>query len=301
MMRMAKQISKLNILWLSVLLLRGSILLMANDNNIYLEEQTIHVPRMSKEKPAAGRRVRQTIKGFELTRVYHSLYLPKNWNPDRKEKYPVIFEYPGNGPYKNKFGDVCTGRVEDCNLGYGISDGMDFIWVCLPFVSHAPHENQLKWWGDVTKTIEYCQNTIEEICTKFNGDKDKLILAGFSRGSIACNFIGLYNDQIASHWAGFICHSHYDGIIDWGYAFADKKNARIRLKRLNGRPQFISHESDISKTREWLRRESPLGNFTFCVIPYRNHTDSWVLRDIPERKKIRQWIYQIVDHSTLKE
>ena len=279
---------------ITLLVLTVCFPIIVKSQNINDIDKVINVPQMVAEKPGAGKRVKQTIKKFGADDVYHSLYLPKNWNPKRKKKYPIIFEYPGNGPYRSKYEDICTGKVEDCNLGYGITSGVDFIWVCLPFVSAAPHCNQIKWWGDVETTIQYCEETIEVICNKFNGDKDKLILSGFSRGAIGCNYIGLHNDKIASYWKAFICHSHYDGVNDWGYPLADKANARIRMQRLKGRPQFISHELDISKTKEWLEKELPDGNFTFCVIPFRNHTDTWVLRDIPERKKIRSWIHQII-------
>jgi len=40
--------------------------------------------------------------------------------------------------------------------------------------------------------------TVKMICEKYGGDSAKVFLAGFSRGSIACNYIGLHNNQIAS-------------------------------------------------------------------------------------------------------
>jgi hypothetical protein len=42
-----------------------------------------------------------------------------------------------------------------------------------------------------------------------------VFIAGFSRGAIACNFIGLRDDEIASLWCGFVVHSHYEGVRDW--------------------------------------------------------------------------------------
>ena len=58
------------------------------------------VPKMILVEPRAGLRVKQTTKGWENTEVYHVMYLPKNWKPNKK--YPVIIEYAGNGYYKNK-------------------------------------------------------------------------------------------------------------------------------------------------------------------------------------------------------
>jgi len=44
----------------------------------------------------------------------------------------VIVEYAGNGNYANKYGDVSSGEVEGSKLGYGISGGTGFIWICMP-------------------------------------------------------------------------------------------------------------------------------------------------------------------------
>ena len=43
-------------------------------------------------------------------------------------------------------------------------------------------------------------------------------------------------------------------------------------------------------TREYLESTDIESDYTFVDIPYRNHTDSWVLRDIPERKLLREWL-----------
>ncbi len=193
--------------------------------------------------PSAGRRVRMVAVGYEGTTVHHSLYLPTDWRQGRK--YPVIVEYAGNGPYRNKIGDTCSGRVEDCNLGYGISGGKKFIWVCLPFISKDHKRNQLQWWGDIDATVEYCKAVVAQVYRDFGGDPRAVFLAGFSRGAIACNFIGLHDDEIASIWRGFICHSHYDGVRKWGYSGSDRVSAAVRLKRLGDRPQFISHERSV--------------------------------------------------------
>ena len=58
------------------------------------------VPKMVKEKPAAGKRVAQTHPDYAKTDVYHSIYLPTDWEPGKQ--YPIIFEYAGNGPYRSE-------------------------------------------------------------------------------------------------------------------------------------------------------------------------------------------------------
>ncbi len=249
-------------------------------------------PPMVEEAPAPGKRVRMITPDYDGTQVHHSLYLPTDWKEGTT--YPVIVEYAGNGPYQNSYGDTCGGRVEDCNLGYGISGGQGVIWVCLPYISKDGQRNQLQWWGDVDATIKYCMEVVPRICGVYGGDTTAVFLAGFSRGAIACNFIGLHNDEIANLWRGFICHSHYDGVKQWNYAGSDRAAAALRLERLSGRPQFISHEGSVSATRQYLKDTCPAGNFTFQALPYRNHTNSWVLRDIPERKALREWFAAVL-------
>jgi len=245
-------------------------------------------PTMTTADPAPGLRVRQMAPEYAGTEVYHALYLPTDWRAG--EHYPVIVEYAGNGNYKNEYGDTCTGKVEDCSLGYGISGGEGFIWVCLPYISEDGQHNQLQWWGDVGATAAYCKRVVPRICEAYGGDPSKVILSGFSRGSIACNFIGLHDDEIAALWRAFICHSHYDGVKEWPYEGSDRASALVRLQRLENRPQFIVHEGSVDATRSYLAEAFPDGKFTFQVLPNRNHTDTWVLRDIPERRVLREWL-----------
>ena len=93
-------------------------------------ESDLIVPPMISGQPALGKRVRQTIPEYRDTHVYHTLYLPSNWSSDRK--YPLLVEFAGNGPYQNKYGDISSGHTEDSKLGFGISAGRNFIWLCLP-------------------------------------------------------------------------------------------------------------------------------------------------------------------------
>lgn len=238
-------------------------------------------PLASDETPAPGRRVRQFNEDYEGSKVYHLLYLPTDWV--KGKKYPVIVEYAGN-----KW-RTSPGTVEGSNLGYGISGGKGVIWICMPFVDKENHRNAATWWGDVESTVEYCLKTVNRICSEYGGDSSNVLIAGFSRGAIACNFIGLHDDEIASLWRGFICHSHYDGVREWSYAESDQESAIKRLKRLGSRPQFICQEKSVDAARAYLKSEFPEGRFTFQPLPFQNHTDTWVLRDIPERKVLREW------------
>jgi len=247
---------------------------------------------MTTGTPAPGKRVKQVAPEYTETEVFHTLYLPTDWQ--KGKTYPVLVEYAGNGPYRNKYGDISTGKVEDTGLGFGITGGKGAIWLCIPYVSKDGKSNQRQWWGDADATARYCIDTVKRTCAEYGGDPKRVVLCGFSRGAIACNFIGLRNDEIAGLWRGFICHSHYDGVRKWGYPGSDKASAAVRLKRLGHRPQFISHERSIEQTKAYLKKACPEGQFTFGALPYRNHTDAWVLRDIPERKAVRDWFAKVI-------
>lgn len=242
-------------------------------------------PSVTKDGPAPGRRVKMALPGYEGTGVHHALYLPLDWK--RGEKYPVIVEYAGN-----KW-ETSPGTVEGSNLGYGISGGKGVIWVCMPFVDKKNRQNAATWWGDVEATVDYCKQTVRQVCAEYGGDSSNVFIAGFSRGSIACNYIGLHDDNIAQLWRGFICHSHYDGVRAWEYPESDRMAAAARIRRLGNRPQFISQERSIAETKQYLEKALPDGHFTFQALPFTDHTDVWVLRDIPERKAIRAWFKHV--------
>ena len=250
------------------------------------------LPPLTEGAPTPGKRVKQTHPDWKYTKVYHVIYLPKDWRP--KKRYPVIVEYAGNGPYRNRHGDRSAGTVQGSNLGYGMSGGKGFIWLCLPYVNSKTKTNQRRWWGDVDATVEYCKKTVPRICEQYGGDPSKVILVGFSRGAIACNYIGLHDDEIAKLWRAFVPYSHYDGVRKWGYKGADKASSLKRLKRLKGRPQFICMENSIDETKRYIESTGVKGDFTFVVTPFRNHNDRWAHRDSPQRKQLRKWVEKVL-------
>jgi len=250
------------------------------------------VPPVTAGPPGPGKRVRQTAPEYAGTEVHHMLYLPRDWRA--VEQYPVIVEYAGNGPYESKYGDVSSGEVEGSKLGYGLSGGEGFIWLCLPCVNTEEGKNQSWWWGDVEATVEYCKRTVPRVCEQYRGDPTAVILTGFSRGAIACNFIGLHDDEIARLWLAFMPYSHYDGVREWDYAGSDRASAWLRLQRLQGRASFITHERSVDETRRYLAETGIEAPFTFKAIPFRNHNDAWALRDIPVRREARRWLEQVL-------
>ena len=259
------------------LLMHGSLPVSADDGIV----ADLTVPAVTDAAPSPGARVRQFNKDYVGSKVYHTLYLPTDWKPN--QKYPVIVEYAGNQ------WRTSLGTVEGSSLGYGVTGGKGVIWICMPYVNQQEMRNQETWWGDVDATVAYCKHTVKRICNEYGGDSNNVFIAGFSRGAIAGNFIGLHDDEIASLWRGFICHSHYDGVRQWGYPNSDRPAAAERLKRLGNRPQFISQENSIEATQTYLKEAFPTGNFTFAPLKGVPHTDTWVLENRPERTALREW------------
>ena len=138
-------------------------------------EPDLTSPPATAHAPAAGKRVRQVNKNYATTQVHHLLYLPTDWV--KGKKYPVIVEYAGN-KFKSS-----PGTVEGSNLGYGISGGEGVIWLCLPYISKDHSRNEVTWWGDVDASVEYCKQTVRQVCADYGGDPSRLFIAGFSRGS----------------------------------------------------------------------------------------------------------------------
>lgn len=284
----------------SLTLLSASVVSLQAAPDISTVKPDLVVPAMTTGNPKAGARVRQVHPDYAKTDAHHALYLPPDWKPGRT--YPVIVEYAGNGPYSNKLGDISTGRVEGSNLGYGLSGGKGYIWLCLPYLNNTGDADVTQWWGDKPKhnpapTIDYCKKTVPWICEQFGGDPERVFLTGFSRGAIACNFIGLHDDEIAKLWRGFIPYSHYDGVkTGWPYPGADRPSAIARLKRLNGRPQFICHEGGspnagyITETQKFIESTGVTAPFTYMPTGFRNHNDAWTLRPSPARTALREWL-----------
>ncbi len=282
-------------LWMTILFIGIELTALAEQNVPYLNVHSLPsdliIPDLSDGKLEAGKRVREKLDPYRDWDLYHVVYLPTDWVPDGR--FPVIVEYPGNGGYRNKLGDESTGRVEDCKLGYGISAGRGFIWVSLPFVDPASRSHSRKWWGNADATAAYCRLAVQHICKTYGGDSNSVILTGFSRGAIACGYIGLRDDETARLWRAMVVHSHYDGARKWGYPEDDTDSARKRWARFQGKPQFVTHERSIEPTREFLAGTN-LEGIELIALPFENHTDTWVLKDLPERTRLRAWVAEVL-------
>lgn len=281
-------------------------------------------PVISEGSPAPGRLVLQQLPAYSGTEVYHALWLPEDWTP--KRRFPVIVEYLGNSQRVQK-------GFKGAGMGMGGKRG--FIWIVLPFVDVGGRADAAWWWGDVTATIAYAKEAVPALCAAWSGDPSRVILTGHSRGAIACNYIGLHDDEIAKLWRAIVPFSHYDdGHIPWGMTPEEQAKAPERLARLGSIPQYVMGEqsilpqpwgdkelratlserklasfaearnvlglkpiTEIEGTKEFLKKNFK-GNSEKLVVadlPYVNHSSEILLRDIPERKQLRQWLARVLD------
>ena len=250
------------------------------------------IPPLTDGPPAAGTRVKHFLLEYQGTQIYHVLYLPTDWHPGMR--YPVIVEYAGNGGFTNKYTDLSTGRPENSQLGYGVSSGKGFIWLCLPFVDVNTKKIAVHWWGDVDATVAYCKKAVQMVCAEFGGDPASVILSGFSRGAIACGYIGLHDDEIAGLWRAFIPYSHYDGVRRWPYPGSDAPAAIARMQRLRSRPSFVCQETSVAETQKYIEASGIRAPFRFQVVPFHNHNDGWILRPSSARTALRKWLQEVL-------
>lgn len=277
-------------------------------------QEVLSIPPLSNGKPSAGKRVKLTPPEYAGTNVFHTIYLPKNWDASG-EQLPIVFEYTGN--YHPPSGS--SGEPEDAALGFGLSGGK-FIWVSLPYVSSDHSDNAVTWWGDEEATIAYAKANVPRIIEAFNADSEAVILCGFSRGAIAVNYIGLHDDEIASYWTAFVTHDHFDGVREWsntkwGTPLQEYRSGAIeRLHRVGDRPYFVSQHSKGLSTREsaaetLLRSALPdITNFSITYVDIERvfgagprevarhvHTDRWLLLPSPYRNTAWKWVNDVTE------
>jgi hypothetical protein len=239
------------------------------------------VPTVEDGPPAPGRRVRyRPLKvgpGID-TPPAALLYLPSDWQPGGS--HPVVVEYPGN----IFFTPACysTGLPEQCVIGYGMTQGRGAIWISLPFVDATGHVAE-NGWGDPERTADFCVATVEDVCERFSGDRERLVLTGFSRGAIACGFIGLRNDHIAPLWKGLHCCQHYDG-DGWNGATLD--GALERAGRFRGAAVF--HTDNSADAMKPITEALGVPT-TFVSSGLGAHSCAMFLDDRESTKRVRMW------------
>lgn len=243
------------------------------------------VPDMTSEVPKAGKRVLYKLASARNSELYSVLYLPKNWTPNKK--YPVIVEFPGNIYYTNSC--YSTGSPEQCVMGYGMSKGEDAIWVSMPFVDYKTQTIAESGWGNPDDTADYTIKVVNNIIQNYGGDRDNLVITGFSRGAIACGFIGLRNKEIAPLWKGIHACQHYDGD---GWGGSKLEDAVERLKNFQGKSFFQTDNSKELEPKNMLEKSGV--KFTFVNSGLKAHACDMFLDDRPSTVKLRNWFKDLV-------
>lgn len=246
----------------------------------------IEPPPVTDGPPAAGRRVRLRLAGNDSAEPPLLLHLPEDWRPEDAARYPVIIEYPGNIFFTA--GCYSTGRPEQCVIGYGMSRGRGAIWASLPFVARGQAEAVENGWGGPDVTADFSVRAVERICDSFGGDRDRVVLTGFSRGAIACGFIGLRNDRIASLWRAFHLCQHYDG-DGWGGATAETALERARRFRGTAVFQTDNPEDKLAPFTTAMRVPTE-----FAASGLGAHACSMFLDDRGSTRRLRRWFEQVV-------
>lgn len=246
----------------------------------------LEVPDMEAGAPAAGRRVRFQLSGDQTGEIYCALFLPDDWRPGKR--YPVIAEYPGNIFFNAKC--YSTGRPEHCVIGYGMSEGRGAIWLSLPFVDRDAGTVVEDGFGNADDTAEYAIQAVDAVVEKFGGDRKNLILTGFSRGAIACGYIGLRNERIAGLWKGFHACQHYDG-SRWHES--NMEGAIERAPRFMGRAIFQT-DNAREKYQPVVDATAPAVNWTWETSKLGFHATAMFLDDRPSTRRLRRWYRELI-------
>ncbi|WP_344788459.1 hypothetical protein [Postechiella marina] len=253
-------------------------------NNWDRPKNRLDVPIAKQTKPKAGTRFYYKLNAG--SNLYSVVYLPKNWKPNNSKKYPVIVEFPGNVYYTKQC--YSTGKPEDCVIGYGMSKGENAIWVSLPFVDYSKNSIAENGWGNADNTADYTVKTVNHIINNFGGDANNIVLTGFSRGAIACGFIGLRNDEISNLWKGIHACQHYDGD---GWKGANMAEALVRLKRLKKIKLF---ETDNSESKLKAMLDKVNADVVYYNSGLKAHACDMFLDDRTSTLALRTWFKSLV-------
>lgn len=273
-------------------------------------QEVLSIPPLSDGVPAPGKRVIVISPEYQGTDVFHTVYLPNEWQRSGTP-IPIVFEYTGNRFPRSG----STGEPEDAGLGFGLTGGK-YIWVSLPYVSQDGRNNAVTWWGDEAATIAYAKRNVPRIIEKFNANSEHVLLCGFSRGAIGVTYLGLHDDEISRFWTAFITHDHFDGVrewrnTEWGTPLEKyRAEARLRLKRVGKRPFLVCQNGGEYGTEDFVKSVFlKANNFTFHItntaeifghFPNRfaksAHTDRWLLKPSRHRTAVWTWMNDVSGH-----
>lgn len=240
------------------------------------------VPEVEDTAPAPGKRVRFRLPG-DPRPIYCILNLPTDWKAGTK--FPVIVEYPGN----IFFSPACysSGLPEQCVIGYGITRGQGAICVGMPFIDRTAGHIAETGWGNADDTADYVLRMVETVCNEFGGDRQNVVLTGFSRGALACGYIGLRNDRVAALWKGFHACQHYDGD---GWNGATLPGALERAARFRGQGVFQTDNSEEKFKPVMDAMNTPV---VWAKSGLHFHSTAMFLDDRPSTRQLREWFWKL--------
>jgi hypothetical protein len=244
----------------------------------------VPVPPVTDDAPAPGRRVRIRLDGDPAGGSYAVLHLPEDWRPDAR--LPLIVEYPGNIFFVP--GCYSTGLPEQCVIGAGMTRGRGAICLALPFVDRTAGLIAEGGWGVPDDTAAYAVAMVEGVIREFGADPANVVLTGFSRGALACGFIGLRDDRIAALWKGFHACQHYDGD---GWNGATEAGALERARRFRGRAVF---QTDNSRAKFQAVMDAMRVPVTWANSGLGAHATAMFLDDRPSTQELRRWFRELV-------
>ena len=138
------------------------------------------------------------------------------------------------------------------------------------------------------------------------GNPRKVVQIGHSRGAIATQAIGGYDDAIASLWRGQIAASHWDAatVENWPYTavLGGLPGAAARARRLQHLPKFLTGECNLEAGPRALGWLSTVANVSTASVTatssgFRDHTGFWIARPSPTRARdaLRSWLVELLD------
>jgi len=240
------------------------------------------VPPLTTEgAPQAGKRVRVYLKAYP--KAYYVLFLPYNFTNKGRKKWPVIIESPGN-EYEG-----LQGLPDDIFLGFGLTRGLNYIWVSVPFIDEEGQVLSMYWGKNPLSTVQLWQEVLEDLSRRFTIDHKKMVLAGFSRGAVSTSYIGNYTDAIRTKWVAYFACAHFDGCCQTLLGSAEERIARIQGRKVC----ICVGTNDSAKTcsihayERLMRQGCPA---TYIEIPGVDHRPDWILGESESAEKAREWL-----------
>ena len=244
----------------------------------------VPVPEVTDGAPAPGRRVRVRLAGESQPALHAVLQLPEDWTPGRR--WPLLVEYPGN--LFHVPGCRSPGLPEQGVIAAGMTLGRGSICLGLPFVDRRWGRIAESGWGNPDETVAYALAMLAQVRDDWGADPANTVLTGFSRGALACGYIGLRDDRLSAWWKGFHACQHYDGD---GWNGATWEGAMARARRFRGRSVF---HTDNSAERFQPLMDAMGAPATFVKSGLGAHATAMFLDDRTSTRQVRGWYRDLV-------